>query len=61
MRAETWDDMSPEEVAADAWYSQRYDQGFPLKVEDPLALDAVATLILEHDRSVARKAPPAAA
>jgi hypothetical protein len=55
MRAETWDDLTPEEVDADAWYRQRYDQGFPLKVEDPLAIDAVATLIIEHDRSVAAK------
>ena len=50
MHAETWDDLAPEEVDGDPWYRQRYDQGFPLKVEDPIALDAVATLLIEHDR-----------
>jgi hypothetical protein len=41
--------------AVEASIRRRHDLGLPRYVEDPLALDSMATIIVEHDRTLARK------
>jgi hypothetical protein len=42
-------------MAVEASIARRTELGLPRYVEDPLALDSMATILIEHDRAATRK------